>query len=711
MQKFLNRLFGSPSSTKQDTSEFTPYINTAQAAIQRLAWDEALSAYQRGLMLARERTDLRAQQYFLSGQGTVYYKSKNYDLAENNFADALALAQQIDDAILIARSYINLGEVMASRKQWESAQMDHQKALDTAKLTQDSATIMLAQEKLARTYMELDNAAYASHLLKETVTTAQKLRDARTGASALGWWGKALILTGQKGLGRKHLENAQRLAMQIGREGLALQWITELANLDLAEENYHEAIERYQAAEALARHIGFREKEFYIDLALNLSTTYRQTGRYGDAKVQAERALMHSREYGDETKIMLAMKELGLALQQQQEHESAITYLTNVMEGYEKGLITEDKAEVLLALGKSQQKLNQLDNAATTYHQALTLAQQMKNRPHQAEALHWLGTLHNERGNREEAVSLWQQAIRIFEDEGEVASAARVLCDLGNTHRIMGDLGAARTDFENALMHLNSIDDRVTRGLVFSNAANLYTQLGDMETAESFYADSIKIAKELRDVRSEGIRTGNLAWFYVMTGRAQRGVELFKQSIEISKRLKDTLLTAIQTNNLGYAHARLGSHDTAIQLYQDALQLAETLNARRWKAVFQSNLGESFMATNQWEHAQNLYQQALTVSDELNDQDNTIRTRNRLAALHLRQNHPDEAQALAESAYQESRRMGYRKGQADAARILGDMYFQQKHSENAKRYYMEAHKLYTMIQDPAAQEIIELTRL
>lgn len=710
MRNFFSRFFDSQPKETHEISEFAPYINAAQVAIQRQAWDEALMAYERGLMLARQRVDLRAQQYFLSGQGTVQFKARRYEQAENAFNDALALAQQLDDSILTARSYINLGEVIAARKQWDKAQTYHQKALDTARLTQDTPTIILAQEKLARAYMEQDNPAYANHLLREAVTAAQRSRDARAGASALGWWGRALILSGQKAQGRRHLENAQRLAMQTGREGLALQWVMALANLDLEEQNYHAAIERYLAAEALARHVGHRDKEFYIELALNLSNAYRQIGKYADAKVQAERALMHSRETGEQSKIALAFKEMGLAFQNQNEHEAAIEHLKQVLVYYEDGTLAEGKDEILLALGKSQQRLNQVEDAESTYQQALLLSQQMKNPLREAEALHWLGTLQNDRQNREEAVSLWHQAIRIFEDQGEMASAARVLCDLGNAHRIMGDLSAARTDFENALMHLNTIDDRVTRGLVFSNAANLYTQLGDMETAEAFYNDSIKIARELHDARSEGIRTGNLAWFYVLTGRAHRAIELFKKSLDISKQLKDTLLTAIQTNNMGYAYARLGVHDTATQLYNDALQAVDSLNSRRWKAVFQSNLGESLVAIGRLEEARTLYEEAMTLSDAMGDQENAIRTRNRLAVLFIQQGNLLEAQQLAETASQDARRMGYRKGQADAARALGDVSQQQNDLESARRYYGEAHKIYTMIQDPAAQDLAEYAR-
>jgi tetratricopeptide (TPR) repeat protein len=677
----------------------------AQEAIKRQDWDAAMRAYDDGLQAARQQANIRAQQFFLSGKGTTAYRSKNYEAALSIFEDALALAQEIDDPVLVARSYINLGEVMTAQGNIGKAQEYHQRALDTAKPSQDAPTIILAQEKLARTYMKLDNAAYAGHLLKDAATLARETRNPNVGASVLGWWGIATIAAGNRGQGRQHLENAQRLAMQTGRERLALDWVIELAKLDSLEGSYPQAVERFEAAETLARRIGQREPELFLDLSLYMSNTYRKMGRYADAKAQAERAAMHAESIDNPRKKAQTIKAHGLARQAMNDHEAAIQDLMQVLSFYEDGTLEADdeRAAVLMALGKSQQKINHPDEARATYEQALKLASDEDDRTLRAEALHWLGTLHNERRERQQAIDYWQQAIRLFEDDGDPGAAARVLCDLGNAQRAAGDLSAARTSFESALTLINSVDDQVTQGLVYSNAANLYTQIGDMENAIDFYQQALDIARELSDLRSEAIRLGNLAWYYVLTGQAQRATELYQQAIEKSQQLGDNLLRTIHTNNLAYAYARLGLHETALPHYEEAL--AAIGDNRRWRAIFLSNIGETYVAQSQLAEARQAYEEALAISQELDDFENTIRTKHRFAALMIKEGRAYEAGEMAEEAFQDARRMGYRRGQADAMRVLGDLYQQQDEQDAATRYYTRAYEIYKQIQDPSAQDI------
>lgn len=711
MSNFFSRLFGlgspAPAPTSPQTaasSEFLPYLNAAQAAIERQQWAEATHAYQAGLNHAVQRDDARAQQFFTSGLGMVQYKLRRYAEAYPLFSEALRLAQLVDDPVLIARSHINIGELYAAQRQWAEAQKQHELALEMARSAQDNPTTILALENLARCYVEQNNAAYAVHLLKEAIALAQKIQDPRLGASVLGWLGRATIATGDRGSGRRYLEQAQRLAMQVGREQLALQWVTALANLDIQEEDYRNGIERYQAAETLSRRVSQLAPDFYMDLSLNLSKAYQQLGDYELARMQAERALMHAQQLEDQRAQGLAKAALGIALQGKGAHQSAQEHLQDALTYFDSGVLTDvtEQSRYLLALGKSRQRQKDITGAKDAFEKALQIARSTHHTLREAEALHLLGTVENALHNRAEAVKLWMQSIRLFENEGEPAAAARALCDLGNARRMNGDLNAATNDFENALMMLSNINDRVTRGLVLSNAANLYTQAGDVDTAEDFYKESIQIAQDLRDVHSESIRQGNLAWFYVQTGRAQQAIELFERSLTASRRLNDGLLVAIQTNNLGYAYARLGQHEKALSLYQEALNLINGLDAQRWQAVFQSNQGESLAAQGELEAALPLYESALQTSQEQDDRENLIRTRARLAGLYVKLGRREEAQTTADAAYQDARRMGYRKGQADAARVLGDL---ADNPDTARSFYAEAHKLYTIIHDPAVNEV------
>lgn len=712
MQKLFGVLFGNtpPDTTHNPLGnpQYTPLLTVAQNALNRAAWDEAMSVYQQGLELARAESNLRAQQFFLSGLGTVFYKREEYVEAEVVLLDALAFAQRIDDPGLIARSQVNLGELYFVQKQLDRAKTYHEQALASARnSSNDKLSQILALEHLARVYMEQNNPSYASHLLKEAVMLAQDAQEARLGAGVVGLLGKAYLALGDRGTGRHMLEQAQRLAMQTGREHSALQWVVALANEDLSEGNYRAALERYQAAEDLSRRIGRQTKQFYQELALNLSVAYRHLGDYAQSQTQAERALLHSRELDDAGNIAQATLALGLAMQGRGQHAAAVEQLEFVLSQYESGVLDNPsgRAGVLLALGKSQQRIKHNAEAEVAFNEALALAREADSPQREAEALHLLGAVKNAQGQRKEAVEMWKQAIRLFESEGKSALAARALCDLGNLRRMMGDLSSATKDFEDALVSLSSVDDQVTRGLVLSNAANLYTQLGDVTTAEAHYEESIKIARTLRDVHSESVRLGNLAWLYVLTGRTSRALNLLEGALNLSRRLDDTLLVAIQTNNLAYALAKEGQTDKALTLYRVALDTVTELESERWVAIIGSNLAATLLDMGDYEEAERLLLGALEISTRLEDLEIMIRSRHRLGFLRVKQGRLPEAHELGQTAYEDARRMGYRKGQADAARTLGEAYTSQGDSENAKVYFGEAHRLYKLIQDPLAEMV------
>ena len=420
MQKLLARLFGQPetpsSAARLIQPEFNAYLQQAQIAIDRQDWLAAQSAYEAGLEKAQAMNNLRAQQFFLSGLGTVFYKTETYERAERILLDALEMAQRIDDPVLIARSQLNLGEIFAAQNLWDRAKTYHEQAVESARASNHKTTMVLALENLARVYIAQSNPTYAIHLLKEAVILAQESQDPRTGASVVGWLGRAHLEQGDRGTGRRLLEQAQRLAMQVGREQLAIQWVVALANTDLAEGDYYTAVERYQAAEDLGRRLGRQPKSFYQEIALNLSVALRYLGNFAQSQTQAERALQHAQDMGNDIAVAQALTSLGLALQGRGHHEAAAEKLETVMDFYDRGILNSDsgKAGILLALGKSRLRLKRYESAKETLNTALEIARSTSNYEREAEALHLLGSLHSAQNQRKEAVDLWKQAIAIF---------------------------------------------------------------------------------------------------------------------------------------------------------------------------------------------------------------------------------------------------------------------------------------------------------
>lgn len=704
------RIFGKRADQQQKNvdglQELRQLMQRGAQAQERGHADDALDAYQRGLALAQQQQQPQAEQTFLNSIGAVYVGLRRYDEAEAMFTKALDLATTLEQQVLVARSLNNLGELYAAQEQWEKAQEFHERALENARPTSDAPTIILTLENLARDFMQQDNPNYAIHLLKEAVTMAQIKQDSYLGIGVLGRLGEATIETGDTVAGRKLIDQAIRLSMNSdsGRPKLVMRWLIKLGELDMESRQYHEALRSFQRAEEVAHQYGVHSSEFFLKIAMLSTECYLYQGNFSAALDQAQRAKMHAEQLGTEDHLMKITGYLGLSLQGVGKSAEAREQLTEALKFYQNNTLQDDNeyARLLLALGRSQQHINDDDGALTTYQQVLDMLDAEENPSRRAEALQLIATVQNSRGERDAAIQQLLEAERLFRAASELHKVARVLTDLASTRKAKGDVKAAITDIDNALMLLSNIDDRITRGLVLSNAAILYTETGEIDTAQSFYKDSIQLAKELGDRYAESVRLGNFGWLQLSIGRYDTAIETLGRAIELSRSLQETLLVGIQTNNLGWAHFLDGQTDEAKRILEQALSHVESAEMRLWRGAVRGNLGVLFMSIGDLDTAETMLNDALQDAEASQDTAGIVRTKIRLARLgHLRGQHR-ETEPVVEELEATARKSFLRKEHGEALRLLGDINAAENQAERAKYFYKEAQRIYSMIRDPLA---------
>lgn len=705
-------LFGKRAANSQSNDalqDIRQLMQEGAQAQERGQADNALRAYERGLALARERQQLQAEQTFLNSIGAVYVGLQRYTDAETMFNQALELAQRIDQQVLVARSLNNLGELYAAQQKWEKAQDYHERALEQARPTSDAPTIILTLENLARDYMQQDNPNYATHLLKEAVTMAQIKQDSYLGIGVLGRLGEATIETGDTVAGRKLIDQAIRLSMNSGsgRPRLVMRWLIKLGQLDVENRQYHDALRHFQRAEEVAHQFGVNSSDFFLNIAMLSAESYLNQGNFSAALDQAQRAQMHAQQLGDNDKLAQLSGTLGLSLQGVGKHAEARETLEEALQFYTEGKLTnaDEHARLLLALGRSQQQVNDDEGALATYQQVLDMLSAEESPSHRAEALKLIATVQNARGERDIAIQQLLEAERLFRASSELHKVARVLCDLGSTRKAKGDVKGAITDIENALMLLSSIEDRITRGLVLSNAAILYTETGDIDTAQSFYKESIQLAKDLGDKYAESVRTGNFGWLQLSIGRYSNAIETLSTAIDMSRSLEEPLLLGIQMNNLGWAHFLDGKTDDGKRILEQALSHVEGVGSQQWRGVVRSNLGALLLSQDDLAGAAELLQGALADNEASQDDAAIIRTQIRLARLKFAQGQPQEAETEAEALEIQARKNFLRKEHGDALHLLGDINADQRQAERARYFYEQANRVYSMIRDPLATKM------
>ncbi len=122
-------------------------------------------------------------------------------------------------------------------------------------------------------------------------------------------------------------------------------------------------------------------------------------------------------------------------------------------------------------LGMTAQDRGRLDEAEDWYRQALTIFEELGDRPGMASTYHQLGITAQRRGRLDEAEDWYRQALTIFEDLGDRPHMANTYHQLGITAQARGRLDEAEDWYRKARTIKEELGDRL-------GMARTYAQLG-----------------------------------------------------------------------------------------------------------------------------------------------------------------------------------------------------------------------------------------
>ena len=153
----LPRCFG---QLPQDPDSLKILLKTApdttrQDALTELAWhyvytelDSTIGYGKEALQLARDLNDLYRETQALTVLGVMYAMNGGYPQALEYFLATLRINEQLELDKNIARSAINVGNMLKEQKKYTDAQRYYQRTLDIAQNLQDTAMIVVAYVSL-----------------------------------------------------------------------------------------------------------------------------------------------------------------------------------------------------------------------------------------------------------------------------------------------------------------------------------------------------------------------------------------------------------------------------------------------------------------------------------------------------------------------------------------------------------------------------------
>jgi class 3 adenylate cyclase/tetratricopeptide (TPR) repeat protein len=335
--------------------------------------------------------------------------------------EAEALARALDDRAPLGWVLATMARALRVMGDHDGAMAAGRQALALAVELGDSALQGLASHTLGQVYTAIGDFSRAAELLRRNVEAADResgtpRTDVRIVSQA--WLARTLSELGAFAEGRRHGEEALRLATLAGRGNTPIVAHSHLGQLYLAQGDLEPAIRVLEPGLALCRASG--NSGDLLRLAAGLGYAYALQGRLAEGRMLLEEAIMEDIRTG--------------ALQ---DHAYRVAWLS----------------EVCRLAGHGEE-------AWQHARQALDLARQLKERGHEAHALHQLGVVqaHADPPDAEQAEAHYQQALALAEELGMRPLVAHCHHGLGRLYDQTGRAEQARAELSAAIELYRAMD-------------------------------------------------------------------------------------------------------------------------------------------------------------------------------------------------------------------------------------------------------------
>jgi class 3 adenylate cyclase/tetratricopeptide (TPR) repeat protein len=331
--------------------------------------------------------------------------------------EAEALARALDARASLARILASMGHVRRLTGDFEGAIVAGQEALELAVALGDSALQMLASHTLGQACYAIGDFGRAAEVFWRNVEVADResgtpSTDVRIMSQA--WLGRTLSVLGAFAEGRRHGEEALRLATLEGRAGIPIMAHACCGLLYLAQGDLEHAIRVLEQGLALCHASDHRND--LRPIAVGLGYAYALQGRLAEGRVLMEEGISESLRAGALFSHALWVGWLSEVCRLVGRGEEAWQHARQALDLARHLKERGNEAHALHQLGALQAYADppEVAPAETHYQQALALAEELGMRPLQAHCHRGLGTLYARIGQREQARAALRAAIDLY---------------------------------------------------------------------------------------------------------------------------------------------------------------------------------------------------------------------------------------------------------------------------------------------------------
>ena len=529
----------------------------------------------------------------LSSLGTFYWKTQNYNQAEEMYTEALEirriLAQQ--NPVYnpdVATTLNNIGNLYGDTQRFSEAEKAYTEAL---KIRRDLAG---------------ENPVYKS----QVVTTLNNLGILYNGTKRFSEAEKAfnealhILKRFTEQDGENHAPDMAMILLNVG----ALYY--DMQKFSRAEKAYKEALKIY-------RKRAEENADIYADVALtlnNLGALYLQTQKYSEAEDVYAEALEMRRELAMKNfdmhipYVAMILKNLGVLytyIQKYREAEKVYTEalkIRKILEVQNPDVFAPHVAAILNNLGNFYKDTQRFAEAEKAFTEALEKYNALAKKnpavytPAAAATLDSLGSLYTVTHKFSEAEKVYIKSLEMRRELAEqnpevfTPDMALTLNNLGNLYTYTQKYSEAEKAYTQALkmgrelavknpdVHLPLV------AMILGNLGNVYSDTQKYSEAEGVYTEALDMRRELA-VKNYDVHIGdiaavltNLGNLYKDTQRYPQAERAFHEALKIRRILEEknpdvfAPEVASTLNNLGNLYKDMQRYDEAEKVYTESAQ-------------------------------------------------------------------------------------------------------------------------------------------
>jgi diguanylate cyclase (GGDEF)-like protein len=286
------------------------------------------------------------------------------------------------------------------------------------------------------------------------------------------------------------------------------------------------------------------------------------------------------------------MLELGLTEYRQGKPKDSLRPLREAYRGFVQADQPTETVEALLALGRAERELGQLDQAALRFDEALSLARELADPLSEADALNLKAGLLGARGDYISALEHLERGLGLARQVGAPEREANMLMNLGGLHTQLGDHPRALELLQTAYKLVRqSAPGSQSEAISLMGLGRLCYEMGDYDAVLRYFSEAREVGRLAEDSLVELTSLNQLANLFCKVERWDEALRLFAEALELVRSLGIRHYEVDNLDGLGQVYAALGQEEQAMRMFQEALELAREIDDREGEIDALVNLG------------------------------------------------------------------------------------------------------------------------